>query len=165
MSSVQVRQKNFVETVNDVLGEMNGMPHGLDIEITESLIMENIEANIQKLEALRDMDVNISIDDFGTGYSSLGYLSRLPANTLKIDRSFVIKMATDADSMAIVSTIITLGHSLNMKVVAEGGETEEQSKFLKLLRCDQFQGYLFSKPLPRGQIEAMLGMPARATPR
>ena len=156
VSSIQLRQKDFVDTVSNVIAEMKGVPHGLDIEITESLIMQDIEGNIVKLKALRDMGLNISIDDFGTGYSSLGYLARLPVDTLKIDRSFIISMATNADSMAIVSTIISLAHTLNLKVIAEGVETEEQSQFLKLLKCDELQGYLFSKPLPKAQIESLL---------
>ncbi len=103
------------------------------------------------------MDINIAIDDFGTGYSSLGYLARLPVNTLKIDRSFIITMTKEADSMTIVSTIISLAHSLKMKVVAEGVETEEQSRYLRLLKCDEMQGYLFSKPLPASALTKMLG--------
>jgi EAL domain-containing protein (putative c-di-GMP-specific phosphodiesterase class I) len=108
------------------------------------------------------MGVNIAIDDFGTGHSSLGYLSRLPVNALKIDRSFIARMAEDADSMSIVSTIISLARSLNLKVVAEGVETEEQSRFLRLLKCDEIQGYLISKPLPASELETLLlnGLPA-----
>jgi len=102
------------------------------------------------------MGVNIAIDDFGTGYSSLGYLARLPVNALKIDRSFIMTMTDEPDSMTIVSTIILLAHSLNLKVVAEGVETEEQSRFLKLLKCDEMQGYLFSKPLPAAGLTKML---------
>jgi EAL domain-containing protein (putative c-di-GMP-specific phosphodiesterase class I) len=154
VSSIQLRRKDFVDMVSKVIGDVKTRPQGLDIEITESLIMEDIQGSIVKLKALRDMGINISIDDFGTGYSSLGYLARLPVNALKIDRSFIIGVGNDADSMTIVSTIISLGHSLNMKVIAEGVETEDQSNTLKLLRCDEAQGYLFSKPLPREILEA-----------
>jgi diguanylate cyclase (GGDEF)-like protein/PAS domain S-box-containing protein len=156
VSSVQLRQKNFVEVVSKAIRDSKAMPHGLDLEITESLIMEDIGGSVKKLKALRDMGINIAIDDFGTGYSSLGYLARLPVNLLKIDRSFIITMTQDGDSMAIVSTIISLAHSLGMKVIAEGVETEEQSRFLKLLKCDEMQGYLFSKPLPMDQLTKML---------
>lgn len=156
VSSVQLRQKDFVEVVSKAIKDSKAMPHGLDLEITESLLMQDIGGNIKKLKSLRDMGINIAIDDFGTGYSSLGYLARLPVNLLKIDRSFIITMAKDGDSMAIVSTIISLAHSLGMKVIAEGVETEEQSRFLKLLKCDEMQGYLFSKPLPMGQLTQML---------
>jgi len=100
------------------------------------------------------LGVNIAIDDFGTGYSSLGYLAKLPVNALKIDRSFIITMAKNVDSMTIVSTIISLAHALNLKVIAEGVETEEQRNLLKLLKCDEMQGYLFSRPLPAAEVEA-----------
>ena len=144
------------ETASTKIPKPKAMPHGLDLEITESLIMDDVEGSITKLSALREMGINIAIDDFGTGYSSLGYLARLPVNALKIDRSFIITMTKDADSMTIVSTIIALAHSLNMKVIAEGVETEEQSRLLKLLKCDEMQGYLFSKPLPMEQLTKML---------
>lgn len=100
--------------------------------------------------------MEIAIDDFGTGYSSLGYLAKLPVHTLKIDRSFIITMLNDPDTMALVQTIISLAHSLKLKVVAEGVDEEEQAKLLKLLRCDQMQGYLFSKPLPFDDMTALL---------
>ncbi len=156
VSSIQLRQSNFVDTVRNVIGESKSTVHGLDLEITESLIMEDIESNTAKLKALREMGVNIAIDDFGTGYSSLRYLARLPVNLLKIDRSFIINMTKEAESMAIVSTIISLAHSLKMKVIAEGVELEEQSRSLRLLKCDEMQGYLFSKPLPMEQLTKML---------
>jgi diguanylate cyclase (GGDEF)-like protein/PAS domain S-box-containing protein len=152
VSAVQVRQKNFVDVVRRAIEGCNTTPHALDLEITESLIMEDIEVNIEKLRAIRGMGVNIAIDDFGTGYSSLGYLAKLPVNAVKIDRSFIMTMAESADSMSIVSTIISLAHSLKLKVIAEGVETEEQSRLLKLLKCDEIQGYLISRPLPPAEI-------------
>jgi EAL domain-containing protein (putative c-di-GMP-specific phosphodiesterase class I) len=100
------------------------------------------------------MGVTIAIDDFGTGFSSLSYLAKLPVNTLKIDRSFVVDMTASQQGLALVSTIINLAHSLNMNVVAEGVETEEQSRLLRLLKCDEMQGFLFSKPIPRDLLEA-----------
>ena len=118
--------------------------------------MEDIDANIEKLRAVRDMGVNIAIDDFGTGYSSLRYLAKLPVNAVKIDRSFIITMASDSDSMTIVSTIISLAHSLNLKVIAEGVDAEDQRKLLTLLRCDEMQGYLFSRPVPADDLLALL---------
>jgi len=156
VSPVQLRQKNFVSVVRDALDASAPGAHGLDLEITESLIMEDIEGNIAKLRAIRDLGVDIYIDDFGTGYSSLGYLSKLPVTALKIDRSFVATMMSAPDDMSIVSTIIALAHSLRLKVVAEGVETHEQMKALKLLRCDEGQGYLFSRPVPVGEIEILL---------
>ena len=108
------------------------------------------------------MGVTIAIDDFGTGFSSLSYLSKLPVDTLKIDRSFVIDMTAGAQGLALVSTIINLAHSLKLKVVAEGVETEEQSRLLRLLSCDEMQGYLFSKPVPVEIFEAKFLAPPAA---
>ena len=121
--------------------------------------MQDIEESIRKLRALREDGANISLDDFGTGHSSLAYLSRLPIDTVKIDRSFVNAMTGSADATSIVSTIISLAQALRLKVVAEGVETEEQAQLLRLLRCDQMQGYLFSPPLPREKIEELLRRP------
>ena len=109
--------------------------------------MQDVEDNIAKLVALRNLGVHIAIDDFGTGYSSLGYLAKLPVTTLKIDRSFIIAMLDDPSAMTLVSTIISLAHALRLEVVAEGVESEEQAKILRLVRCDQMQGYLISKPV------------------
>ncbi len=156
VSPVQLRQKDFVDEVRNAIREFTADHHGLDLEITESLVMEDIEGNIAKLRRLRDMGINIVIDDFGTGYSSLGYLAKLPVNALKIDRSFISTMASNPDSMTIVSTIISLAHSLSLKVVAEGVETDEQAKFLRLLKCEEAQGYLISKPLAAAEISGLL---------
>jgi EAL domain-containing protein (putative c-di-GMP-specific phosphodiesterase class I) len=123
-------------------------PVAIDLEITESLIMEDVESTIEKLKRVQAIGIKIAIDDFGTGYSSLAYLAKLPVKTLKIDRSFVITMLKDIDTATLVQTVITLAHSLKLTVVAEGVDAEEQAKVLRLLRCDQTQGYLFSKPLP-----------------
>jgi EAL domain-containing protein (putative c-di-GMP-specific phosphodiesterase class I) len=128
----------------------------IDLEITESLIMEDIQGNIEKLNAVRALGVNVAIDDFGTGYSSLGYLAKLPVQALKIDRSFINAMSKDPNAMTLVSTIISLAHSLHLKVIAEGVETEQQAKYLRLLKCDEMQGYLFSKPLPMEGLVALL---------
>jgi diguanylate cyclase (GGDEF)-like protein/PAS domain S-box-containing protein len=156
VSPIQLRQMNFVETVNSAIRQSSSASHGLDLEITESVLMDDIETNTGKLKALRNIGVNIAIDDFGTGYSSLGYLARLPVNLLKIDRSFINGIHVDRDSMTIVTTIISLAHSLGMKVIAEGVELEEQARLLKLLNCDAMQGYLFSKPLAKEQITELL---------
>ena len=128
----------------------------MEIEITESLIMQDVEANIQKLHAIREMGVEVAIDDFGTGYSSLSYIAKLPINALKIDRAFIINMTSNADDRSIVSAIISLAHSLNLRVVAEGVETNEQAKLLRLLKCDEIQGFLFSPGVPAEQIEEFL---------
>ncbi len=154
VSQIQLRQPDFVNTVREVLGA-GGVPTGIDLEITESLLMEEVESNIDKLKALRDLGMQIAIDDFGTGYSSLAYLAKLPVNCLKIDRAFIVSMLDDSDTMTLVQTIISLAHSLRLTVVAEGVETEEQAKMLRLLRCDQMQGFLISRPVP---ADALLGL-------
>jgi len=160
VSAIQLQQKDFVDIVKSIIGEnhaSNGVPGGgLDLEITESLIMKNIGEIIPRLKALRESGVDIMVDDFGTGHSSLGYLGRLPITALKIDRSFVESMSKNPESMTIVSTIISLAHSLKLKVIAEGVETEEQAKTLRLLRCDQLQGYLLGRPAPFESVTALL---------
>ena len=128
----------------------------LELEITEGLIMQDIVANIQKLRIVREMGVEVAIDDFGTGYSSLSYIAKLPVSTLKIDQAFIMNMTSNSDDLSIVSTIISLAHSLSMRVVAEGVETGEQARLLRLLRCDEIQGFLFSPAVPAEQIEAFL---------
>jgi len=155
VSAIQLRQRDFVASVERALAE-GVSPCGLDIEITESLVMSDVKANIEKLKALKELGVSIAIDDFGTGYSSLGYLARLPVHTLKIDRSFIITMLSDPAATTLVSTMISLAHSLRLKVVAEGVDKEDQANFLRLARCDEMQGYLISKPVPRGSITALL---------
>jgi PAS domain S-box-containing protein/diguanylate cyclase (GGDEF)-like protein len=159
VSPIQLRQRDFVETVKRAIAS-GASPTGIDLEITESLIMEDMAGNIAKLNAIRELGLTLFIDDFGTGYSSLGYLARLPVQSLKIDRSFVVTMLEDPNIMTLVSTIISLAHSLKLKVVAEGVDKDEQAKILRLLRCEEMQGYLFSKPVPRDEIAVML---ARAT--
>lgn len=118
--------------------------------------MQDIEGNIRKLRAIRDMGVEVAVDDFGTGYSSLSYLTRLPINALKIDRAFIINMTSNPDDLSIVTTIISLGHSMKLKVIAEGVETAEQANLLRLLKCDEIQGYLFSPAVPVEHIEQLL---------
>jgi PAS domain S-box-containing protein/diguanylate cyclase (GGDEF)-like protein len=155
VSAVQLREPDFVRRVEADLSGF-ALPHGIDLELTESLIMDDIDANVGKLRALKALGLQLAIDDFGTGYSSLAYLARLPAQTLKIDRAFVSTMLEDPDHMMLVSTMISLAHSLRMSVVAEGVETEEQAKMLRQLRCDQMQGFLVSKALPFEQVTASL---------
>jgi EAL domain-containing protein (putative c-di-GMP-specific phosphodiesterase class I) len=148
VSPLQLRNRDFIDEIARAIGIDAHAPAGLELEITESLIMENVETSIASLRAVRAMGVSIAIDDFGTGFSSLSYLSKLPVDTLKIDRSFVIEMTAASEGLALVSTIISLAHAFKLKVVAEGVETAEQSRLLRLLNCDEMQGYLFSKPLP-----------------
>jgi diguanylate cyclase (GGDEF)-like protein/PAS domain S-box-containing protein len=148
VSAIQLQQKNFTDIVAAITERYGNKSCNLDLEVTESLLVQDIDININKLAAVRELGVETAIDDFGTGYSSLSYLAKLPVNAVKIDRSFIFTMDELPESMTIVSTIITLAHSMNFKVVAEGVETEEQAKLLTLLKCDEMQGFLFSKPLP-----------------
>jgi diguanylate cyclase (GGDEF)-like protein/PAS domain S-box-containing protein len=147
VSAVQLRRPDFVDQVAQLLAKQQAS-HGIDIELTESLLMDDIQANIEKLNALLSLGVHLSIDDFGTGYSSLAYLAKLPAEILKIDRTFIATMLDDPNHMTLVSTMISMAHSLRMKVVAEGVETQEQAKILRLLNCDQMQGFLIGRPVP-----------------
>jgi diguanylate cyclase len=146
VSALQLQQPNFVDRVRQAVRAFGGGDSLIDLELTESIIMNNIETSVEMLGALRDMGISIAIDDFGTGYSSLSYLARLPVTALKIDRSFVSTMTERPESVSIVSTTISLAHSLDMQVIAEGVEIEEQARLLRLLRCDQMQGYLISRP-------------------
>jgi EAL domain-containing protein (putative c-di-GMP-specific phosphodiesterase class I) len=153
VSALQLRNRNFGREIEQVIGVDPFAAAGLELEITESLIMEDIKHNIDCLRAIRAMGVAIAIDDFGTGFSSLSYLAKLPVHTLKIDRSFVTDMTTGREGLALVSAIIKLAHSLRLNVVAEGVETEEQSRLLRLMKCDEMQGYLFSKPVSSVVLE------------
>jgi diguanylate cyclase (GGDEF)-like protein/PAS domain S-box-containing protein len=147
VSAIQLRRSDFVDRIAQALRRMGGAEHGLDLEITETTLMESIGENSHKLRELREMGVHFAIDDFGTGYSSLSYLAKLPVDSLKIDRAFITTMTEEAQSMTIVSTIISLAHALNLSVVAEGVETEQQRNLLRALGCDEIQGYFFSKPV------------------
>jgi diguanylate cyclase (GGDEF)-like protein len=161
VSAVELRRPEFVSLVKEALAR--GANPAIDLEITESLLMENVEQNVDKLKELRALGVGVAIDDFGTGYSSLGYLARLPVQSLKIDRSFIITMFEDADIMTLVSTVISLAHTLHLKVVAEGVDSEAQAKILRSLRCDEVQGYLYSEPLAPEAFASLLtaqGQPA-----
>jgi diguanylate cyclase (GGDEF)-like protein len=154
VSALQLRNPAFVAEISRVISAEAQAAGGLELEITESVIMNDVTHNIESLQAIRAMGVSIAIDDFGTGFSSLSYLAKLPLDTLKIDRSFVSEMTTGPERLSLVSTIINLAHSLRLNVVAEGVETEEQSRLLRSLNCDQVQGFLFSKPMPREAFES-----------
>lgn len=156
ISQIQLQQKDFVSMIERVVKGGGDATGRLELEITEGLIMQDIVANIQKLRIVREMGVEVAIDDFGTGYSSLSYIAKLPVSTLKIDQAFIMNMTSNSDDLSIVSTIISLAHSLSMRVVAEGVETGEQARLLRLLRCDEIQGFLFSPAVPAEQIEAFL---------
>lgn len=155
VSVVQLRSKDFVDVVREAILSGTVAP-GIDLEITESLIMEDIQGSFEKLTAIRDMGLGIAIDDFGMGHSSLGYLVRLPVQMLKIDISFVRAMVNDPDTRTLVATIIGLAHSLRLSVVAEGVESEQQASALRELGCDELQGYLFGRPMPHAEMTALL---------
>jgi diguanylate cyclase (GGDEF)-like protein len=152
----QFHAHDLAQTVIRILDETNLAPQHLELELTESSIMQNADLAASVLSKLKGMGVNISIDDFGTGFSSLASLKRLPIDALKIDKSFVSDVSTDPDDAALVMAIVSLAHNLRLKVIAEGVETEEQLRFLHLLRCDEIQGYLFSKPLPADTLISLL---------
>jgi len=147
ISSIQLQQKGFVEKVKYFLEKTGCNPYNIEFEITETIIMTNIESNIKKLLEIKELGISLSIDDFGTGYSSMNYLHKLPIDTIKIDKSFVENIATKEDSTVLVKAIISLSKALNLTTVAEGVEEEFQQEYLRDLECDTMQGYLFSKPL------------------
>jgi len=148
LSARQFQQANLVETIAHILAETGLDPCYLELEITETTAMQNVEFTRRILHQLRDMGVHLSMDDFGTGYSSLAYIKRFPLDTIKIDQSFIREVTTDPNDAAIASAILALGRGLNLSVVAEGVETPAQFAYLRSLQCEEMQGYLFSKPLP-----------------
>lgn len=159
LSAIELSDPHFVESTRQALsadGSAPGGNAGIDFEVTESRVMENVLDHITQLEALRGFGANLAIDDFGTGYSSLAYLARLPVQTLKIDQSFVQTMLDEPSTMTLVQTMISLAHSLRLRVVAEGVETEDQARILRLLRCDEMQGFLISQAVPGPAVAALL---------
>lgn len=156
VSAKQCRQADFVAQVKAAAKHYDIDPSLLKLELTESILLENIEDIITTMHALKEVGIHFSLDDFGTGYSSLQYLKQLPLHQLKIDKSFVRNIAMDQSDQAIVRTIIAMANSLELNVIAEGVETEEQQKFLESNHCNHYQGYLFGKPLPIEQFEAMI---------
>jgi diguanylate cyclase (GGDEF)-like protein len=166
LSALQLRNRDFVANIERVLSVDVNAAAGLELEITETLIMDDVELSIANLNAIRARGVRVAIDDFGTGFSSLSYLSKLPVDSVKIDRSFIADMVASPEGLSLVSIIINLAHSLRLRVVAEGVETEEQSRLLQMLTCDEMQGYLFSKPLPPELFEQkFLADGAKPAPR
>ncbi|HEU4965595.1 MAG TPA: EAL domain-containing protein [Bacilli bacterium] len=156
LSARQFQRQSLVEKVMATLEETGLDPHFLDLEITESITMQDVEFTSQTLEQLRAFGVQISVDDFGTGYSSLSYLKRFPITTLKIDQSFVRELVNDPYQAAIVNTVIYLAQNLQLKVIAEGVETEEQFNYLRDKSCNEMQGFLFSRPIPAPDFERLL---------
>jgi diguanylate cyclase len=156
LSAVQLRRRDFMDDVTEVLRESGLAAEHLNFELTESVLMHGANTTVSLLHTLRQMGIRLSIDDFGTDYSSLSYLKRFPVNTLKIDRTFIADITADADDAAITRAIISMGHSLRLRVIAEGVETREQLEFLRALHCDEAQGNYFGRPLPAAEAEQRL---------
>jgi EAL domain-containing protein (putative c-di-GMP-specific phosphodiesterase class I) len=153
LSPVQFSRQSLPLLVTQILGESGLDPRCLELELTESILMQDIEQVAIQLQQLRDLGVLISIDDFGTGFSSLNYVKRLPVDRLKVDQSFVRDLSTDPSDRAIVAAIVNLAHSLDIEVVAEGVETAEQLEFVRKSGCDEVQGYFFGRPMPAEDFE------------
>jgi diguanylate cyclase (GGDEF)-like protein len=156
LSARQFQQPDLVASIERCLSDTGLPPEALEIEVTESVAMRNVALSAEILRSLRELGVGVSLDDFGTGYSSLSYLKTLPVDTVKLDQSFVRDVTTDRGDAAIATAIIAMAHTLGLRVVAEGVETEEQLAFLRSQRCDTVQGYLFSPPVPADRLEAVL---------
>ena len=162
VSARQLAEPGLAEDVKAALIASGLPPERLCLEVTESVLLEDSDRSVAALQALRDIGVGVSLDDFGTGYCSLSDLRRLPIDSLKIDRSFVRGLGNEADDDSIVTSVIDLARSLGVSVVAEGVETEEQLAGLRARGCDTMQGFLFSPPIPAGEIAARLGAAVHA---
>jgi EAL domain-containing protein (putative c-di-GMP-specific phosphodiesterase class I) len=164
LSARQFADPGLKQGIAAVLAETGLAPGSLEIELTETLVMSNVECAIRTMRELKLMGVKLSMDDFGTGYSSLSYLQRFPVDVLKIDRSFVVDVTTSPDSAALVDAIISLAHGLRMEVVAEGVETADQLNYLRNRGCDVVQGYVYSRAVPRKDFERILREGRRVAP-
>ena len=153
ISAMHIKRGDVVRDVKNILTDLNYPPELLELEITESAFIDGVDNVSAMLHELRDMGISIAIDDFGTGYSSLSYLKKIPADILKIDASFIRDLTENKDDQQIVNAIIAMAHSLDLKVIAEGVETEEQARFLIDCSCDMVQGFLYSKPLQSDLVE------------
>jgi EAL domain-containing protein (putative c-di-GMP-specific phosphodiesterase class I) len=156
LSSIQFRHPDIVKKIALALKETDLDPKYLEIEITESVVMENLDTTIEKFNELKKLNIAIAVDDFGTGYSSISYLKLFPIDILKIDRSFIKEIPFASNDKAIVKAIISLGHGLNLKIIAEGIETREQLEFIKTAGCDYAQGFFFNPPMSQKKIEETL---------
>jgi predicted signal transduction protein with EAL and GGDEF domain len=155
ISAAQIIQPDFLDMVKGIIEETKININIIELEITETLLMQSIDSNIKVLEKLMEMGIRIALDDFGTGYSSLNYLRKIPLSTLKVDKSFIDNMSTSTKEEAIIENIIEMAHSMDLKVVAEGVEDEQQLSTLRNVKCDFIQGYYYSKPLPASEIEVL----------
>jgi EAL domain-containing protein (putative c-di-GMP-specific phosphodiesterase class I) len=161
VSAMQLRKDDFADTVIDIIKKSNIDPKCLEFELTESSIMTDVDKAVGKLRRLRDIGIKISIDDFGTGFSSLSQLRRFPIDRLKIDKSFISNITNSSDDLIIVSAIINMAKSLNLKITAEGVETKEQLKILTEQGCHEMQGFLYGKPMTEDMIRHYVKYPAR----
>jgi EAL domain-containing protein (putative c-di-GMP-specific phosphodiesterase class I) len=156
ISALQFRDENFLEGIVEVLKDTGLDPGSLELELTESVLMKHADSTEATLKTLRARGVQLTVDDFGTGYSSLSYLRKFPIDALKIDQSFVRQITTTPEETTIVSAVIAMGRSLKLRVVAEGVETKQELAFLQAHKCDEAQGYYFSKALPSDQFAQLL---------
>ena len=158
VSASQFRNEGFLEDLFVIFSETGMDPRYLELELTESVLMKRAELTASILSTLRERGVRVAVDDFGTGYSSLSYLRKFPLDAIKIDQSFVRQITTISGETAIVMAIISMGRSLNLRVIAEGVETQDQLEFLKVHQCDEAQGYYFSRPIPPEQLVSCLNL-------
>ena len=167
LSPIQIRDRKLIDLVGAVIAENGIAPSRVVFEVTEGVLIDDPQETLLRLEALRALGVAIALDDFGTGYSSLSYLQKFPFSQIKIDRAFVASLGTTGNAGAIIQSIVTLGHALGMKVLAEGVETDEQRVLLRLAGCDEMQGFLFAKPRPAEAIDKVAARPAngRSAPK
>jgi EAL domain-containing protein (putative c-di-GMP-specific phosphodiesterase class I) len=156
ISARQLEQRNFVKTISSILKKTNIENELLEIELTESILIQNSDKNSRKLVKLRKNGTKVAIDDFGTGYSSLAYLTNFPFDKLKIDQSFIRDIVTDKAAASLATSIISMAHRLGVRVIAEGVETKAQLNFLKDYKCDEIQGFYFSEPVPAEKFTEML---------
>jgi EAL domain-containing protein (putative c-di-GMP-specific phosphodiesterase class I) len=157
VSARQFRQADFVRQMHEILASTAIDPSRLKLELTESVLLDDIGDSIAKMHSLKELGTSFSMDDFGTGYSSLAYLTRLPLDQLKIDQSFVQHIGTKSSDASIIQTIIGMANNLGMEVIAEGVETQAQRDFLEWNGCKLYQGYLFSKPVPLAEFKQKYG--------
>jgi len=162
LSPLQIRERSLVALVGAIMAETGIAASRVILEVTEGILIDNPDDALTRLQALRALGVSLALDDFGTGYASLSYLQKFPFDRLKIDRAFVASLNASGNTAAIIQSIVTLGHALGMKVLAEGVESDEQRVLLRLAGCDEMQGFLFARPVPASEIDRMLGRPPRA---
>ena len=164
VSGLQFSRPDFVGLVERALRDGGARPQSLELELTESMLMRDMETAARRMLEIRELGVSIAIDDFGTGYSSLSYLRRLPVDALKIDQSFVAELGSSGSALPLIHTIVALAHNIGLNVVAEGVETREQMELLSAAGCDKLQGRLFGAPMSAEGAEALMARPERDVP-